>query len=120
MVLDHKIKLFRWSFYIIVILCIPIAGYIDYQHWLNPLNLEVEEDPKQHDGSKQFQRPIDFESSVQPAPDEDGTTRYLDSYELHKLGKESDPTNPISPKDQEILDNLKEKDGYPVQITVDQ
>ena len=113
MVLDIRIK---WAFYIIVILCISIAGYTDYQRWLNPLNLKLEEDPKQHDGSKQFQRPIGFESSVQPAPDEDGTTRYLDPQELHKLGKE----NPISPKDQEIFKELKEKDDKSNQLMVDQ
>ena len=51
-------------------------AYIEYLRWLNPLNLKPEEKPKQHDGSQEFKPPIDWESSIQPAPDEDGVIRY--------------------------------------------
>jgi hypothetical protein len=65
-------------------------AYIEYLRWLNPLNLKVEEKPKQHDGSQEFQGLRDWESSIQPAPDEEGVRRYLDPYELHKHGEESE------------------------------
>jgi hypothetical protein len=62
--------------------------YSEYQCWLNPLDLKPEVNPKQHDGSQEFQRPIEFESSVEPMPDEDGVVRHMDAVESHNLGKE--------------------------------
>jgi len=85
-----KINLYRAIFYIVVVLSLPVVAYKDYQRWLNPLDLKVEESPKQHDGSLEFQGLRDWESSIQPAPDEDGVRRYLDPWELHKHGEESE------------------------------
>ena len=85
-----RINLYRAIFYIVVVLSIPVVAYKDYQRWLNPLDLKVEESPKQHDGSLEFQGLRDWESSIQPAPDEDGVRRYLDPWELHKHGEESE------------------------------
>ena len=83
-----KINLYRAIFYIIVVLSIPVVAYKDYLHWLNPLDLKVEEDPKQHDGSQEFTPPRQWESAIQPMPDEDGVRRYLDPWELWQHGKE--------------------------------
>lgn len=49
---------------------------VEYQRWLNPLGFKPEANPKQHDGSQEFQHPIDWESVIQPAPDGDGVIRY--------------------------------------------
>ena len=86
----NRADLYRCVFYITIIVCIPIMAYQDYRHWLNPLNLKVEENPKQHDGSQEFQGLRDWESSIQPAPDEDGVRRFLDPWELHHHGKDSE------------------------------
>lgn len=86
----NRANLYRWIFYVTLIVCIPIMAYIEYLRWLNPLNLKVEEKPKQHDGSQEFQGLRDWESSIQPAPDEDGVRRFLGPYELHKHGEESE------------------------------
>ena len=90
MLKKDKINLYRAIFYIVVVLSLPVVAYKDYQRWLNPLDLKVEESPKQHDGSLEFQGLRDWESSIQPAPDEDGVRRYLDPWELHKHGEESE------------------------------
>jgi len=87
-ILKTHIKLI---FYSVVIIMIAVSAYTKYQHWLNPLGLKPEENPKQHDGSQEFKPPIDWESSIQPAPDEDGVRRFLDPWELHQHGKESEP-----------------------------
>ena len=86
----NRADLYRYIFYVTIIVCIPILAYIEYLRWLNPLNLKVEEKPKQHDGSQEFQGLRDWESSIQPAPDEDGVRRFLGPYELHKHGEESE------------------------------
>ena len=104
-----------WS-YVVVILLIMLSGYSTYQQWLNPLDLKPERDPKQHDGSQTFQRPIDFESTVEPAPDEDGTTRYLGPNDLKALDGLTTEGYEISPEDQKVLDELKEKPEYPHNI----
>ena len=101
-----------WAYAVIGALTL-ISAYCDYQHWLNPLDLKLEHDPKQHDGSQEFQRPIDFESAIQPAPDEDGTTRYLGPNELEALDGLTTEIPEITPEDQEILDELKEQPEYP-------
>ena len=111
---------YKISAYIIIILLTFTSGWYDYQHWLNPLNLKPEQDPKQHDGSQEFQRPIDFESAIQPAPDENGTTRYLGPNELEALDGLTTEGNVISPKDQEVFNELKNKPDYPHEIPVDQ
>ena len=90
MLKKDKINLYRAIFYIIVVLSIPVVAYKDYLHWLNPLDLKVEENPKQHDGSQEFNPPRQWESVIQPAPDEDGVRRYLDPWELHHHGKDSE------------------------------
>ena len=92
-----RINLYRAIFYIVVVLSIPVVAYKDYQHWLNPLNLKPEEKPKQHDGSLEFQGLRDWESSIQPAPDEEGVRRYLDPYELYLHGKDPEPDEEASP-----------------------
>ncbi len=108
-----------WS-YVVVVLLTLLSGYLTYQQWLNPLDLNPEHNPKQHDGSQEFQRPIDFESTVEPAPDEDGTTRYLGPNELEALDGLSTEDNVISPEDQQILDELGNKEDYTQEIVVDQ
>lgn len=97
--------------YIIIILLIFTSGWYDYQRWLNPLDLKIERDPKQHDGSKEFQRPIEFESSVQPAPNEDGVTVYPQL--------ESEKEFVMSPEDQQVFEELDQKEDYPHKIPVD-
>ena len=104
-----RINLYRAIFYIVVVLSIPVVAYKDYQRWLNPLNLKPEENPKQHDGSQEFQGLRDWESSIQPAPDEDGVRRYLDPYELHHHSIEPKPAEEASPtkkKDITVVPNL--------------
>ena len=108
-----------WAYAIIGVLTL-ISAYCDYHHWLNPLDLKPEHNPKQHDGSQEFQRPIEFESAIQPAPDEDGTTRYLGPNELEALDGLTTEGNVISPKDQEVFNELKNKPEYPHEILVDQ
>jgi len=89
-VLDkNKIHLYRYMIYFMIILGIVVTGYQTYQRWLNPLGLKPEASPKQHDGSQEFQRPVEFESSIQPAPDEDGVTRYPPLRGLENHGKDS-------------------------------
>ena len=99
----NKADLYRWIIYTALIICIPITAYIEYLRWLNPLNLKVEEDPKQHDGSQEFNPPRPWESAIQPAPDDDGVRRYLDPWELWQHGKEPEPeseeVSPEEPKD---------------------
>ena len=104
-----RINLYRAIFYIVVVLSIPVVAYKDYQHWLNPLNLKPEENPKQHDGSQEFTPPRDFESSIQPMPDEDGVRRYLDPWELWQHGQDPEPDEEASPdkkKDITVVPNL--------------
>ena len=94
MLVKDRVNLYRCIFYITLVVCIPIMAYKDYLHWLNPLDLKLEENPKQHDGSLEFQGLRDWESSIQPAPDEDGVRRYLGPYELHKHGEEDNTATP--------------------------
>ena len=88
MLVKDRVNLYRCIFYITLVVCIPIMAYKDYLHWLNPLDLKVEENPKQHDGSQEFTPPRQWESAIQPMPDEDGVRRYLDPWELWQHGKE--------------------------------
>lgn len=110
-----------WS-YVVVILLIMLSGYSTYQQWLNPLDLKLEHDPKQHDGSQEFQRPIEFESAIQPAPDDDGTTRYLGPNELEALDGLTTESEDfvMSPEDQKVFEELRQKEDYPHEIPVDQ
>lgn len=103
-----KINLYRAIFYIIVVLSIPVVAYKDYLRWLNPLNLKVEENPKQHDGSQEFTPPRPWESAIQPMPDEDGVRRFLDPWELWQHGKEPEPKeiSPENPKDILVVPDL--------------
>lgn len=84
-ILKTHIKLI---FYSVVIIMIAVSAYTEYQHWLNPLGLNPEKDPKQHDGSQPFNPDPEWKSSIEPAPDEDGVRRYLDPWDLHHHGKE--------------------------------
>ena len=108
-----------WS-YVVVILLIMLSGYSTYQQWLNPLDLKPERDPKQHDGSQKFQRPIDFESTVEPAPDEDGTTRYLGPNDLKALDGLTTESEDfvMSPEDQKVFEELRQKEDYQEDIIV--
>lgn len=110
-----------WAYAIIGVLTL-ISAYCDYQHWLNPLDLKPEHNPKQHDGSQEFQRPIEFESTVEPAPDEDGTTRYLGPNDLKALDGLTTESEDfvMSPEDQKVFEELKNKPEYPHEIPVDQ
>ena len=104
MLKKDKIHLNRSILYIVIVIGLLVAVYIDYQRWLNPLGLKPEANPKQHDGSQEFQRPIEFESSVQPMPDEDGVRRYLDPWELHHHGQNGEPeSKEISPKNSKDI-----------------
>lgn len=71
--LEMKIS-FKW--HLVFYLAIVIFIGVEYQRWLNPMGLKPEANPRQHDGSQEFQRPIDWESSIEPMPDEDGVIRY--------------------------------------------
>ena len=102
MLKKDKITTYKCLFYIIVVLGILISAYKDYQIWLNPLGLSVEENPKQHDGSQEFTPPRDFESAIQPLPDEDGVRRYLDPWELWQHGQEPEPEE-VSPEESKDI-----------------
>ena len=108
MLKKDKINLYRAIFYIIVVLSIPVVAYKDYLRWLNPLDLKVEENPKQHDGSQEFTPPRQWESAIQPAPDDDGVRRYLDPWELWQHGQEPEPEelSPEEPKDILVVPEL--------------
>jgi len=83
----------RIALYTIVIFGTAYIGMIEYLKWLNPYNMKVEQNPKQHDGSQEFQGLRDWESSIQPAPDEDGVRRYLGPYELYQHGNQETEDN---------------------------
>lgn len=85
--MDIKSKYIHVAIYIILIVIILVSGWITYQAWLNPLGLKPEEDPKQHDGSQEFNPHQEWESVIIPI-DEDGVTRHLDPYELWQHGSE--------------------------------
>ena len=86
--MDIKSKHIHASIYAIIVVAIAVTGWDSYQTWLNPLGLKPEENPKQHDGSREFTPPIEWESAIQPMPDEDGVRRYLDPWELYNHGSE--------------------------------
>jgi hypothetical protein len=65
---------FKW--HLVFYLAIVIFIGVEYQRWLNPLGLKPEVSPKQHDGSQEFQGLREWESVIQPAPDEEGVRRY--------------------------------------------
>ena len=88
--MEIKPKQVHIAIYVVITIAIAISSWQTYQRWLNPLGLKPEANPKQHDGSQEFQGLRDWESSIQPAPDEDGVRRYLGPYELHKHGEESE------------------------------
>lgn len=83
----NKIKI---TLYTILVLATFYAGTVEYLKWLNPLDLKPEANPKQHDGSQEFNPHQEWKSSIQPAPDEEGVIRYLDPWELHQHGKEEE------------------------------
>ena len=110
---NKEYKKYKLYAYGAVLALMLVNGHVTYQNWLDPRGLTVERDPKIHDGSKEFTPPVDFESTVEPAPDEDGTTRYLGPNDLKALDGLTTEGVDISPEDQEILDELKEQPEYP-------
>ena len=110
---NKEYKKYKLYAYGAVLALMLVNGHVTYQNWLDPRGLTVERDPKIHDGSKEFTPPVDFESTVEPAPDEDGTTRYLGPNELEALDGLTTEGFEVSPEDQEILDELKEQPEYP-------
>lgn len=74
--------------YVALVIMISYIGTVEYLQWLNPYDMKVEENPKQHDGSQEFKRPIDWESSIEPAPDGNGVRRYLPPDKLEQHGSE--------------------------------
>ena len=110
---NKEYKKYKLYAYGVVLALMLVNGHVTYQNWLDPRGLTVERDPKIHDGSKEFTPPVDFESTVEPAPDEDGTTRYLGPNELEALDGLTTEGFEVSPEDQEILDELKEQPEYP-------
>ena len=110
---NKEYKKYKLYAYGAVLALMLVNGHVTYQNWLDPRGLTVERDPKIHDGSKEFTPPVDFESTVEPAPDEDGTTRYLGPNELEALDGLTTEGFEVSPGDQEILDELKEQPEYP-------
>lgn len=106
MLKKDKITIYKCLFYIIVVLGILISAYKDYQTWLNPLGLSVEENPKQHDGSQEFTPPRDFESVIKPLPaEEGGATIYVTPEQLEKYSNEEDQVEvpDISPDQAEEI-----------------
>ena len=65
----------KWI-HVVLYSAIIVFLIMEYHRWLNPLGLKPEANPKQHDGSQEFQRPIEWESSIEPLPDRDGVVRY--------------------------------------------
>ena len=116
---NKEYKKYKLYAYGAVLALILVNGHVTYQNWLDPRGLTVERDPKIHDGSKEFTPPVDFESTVEPAPDEDGTTRYLGPNELEALDGLTTEIPEITPEDQKILDDLKEIPPYPGNIIDD-
>ena len=113
---NKEYKKYKLYAYGAVLALMLVNGHVTYQNWLDPRGLTVERDPKIHDGSKEFTPPVDFESTVEPAPDEDGTTRYLGPNELEALDGLTTEGFEVSPEDQEILDELKEQPEYPGKV----
>ena len=113
---NKEYKKYKLYAYGAVLALMLVNGHVTYQNWLDPRGLTVERDPKIHDGSKEFTPPVDFESTVEPAPDEDGTTRYLGPNELEALDGLTTEGHEVSPEDQEILDELKEQPEYPGKV----
>ncbi len=54
----------RTIFYLVVIICVILSAINSYYTWLNPLGLEIEKDPQQHNGAQPFTPPQQFESSL--------------------------------------------------------
>lgn len=92
--MDIKPKHIHILFYLGLVAAIVISGCIQYQRWLNPLGLKPEENPKQHDGSQEFNPHQEWKSSIEPLPDEDGVRRYLNPWELYHHGSEDNIATP--------------------------
>ena len=116
---NQEYKKYKLYAYGVVLALMLVNGHVTYQNWLDPRGLTVERDPKIHDGSKEFTPPVDFESTVERGPDEDGTTRYLGPNELEALDGLTTEIPEITPEDQKILDELKEVPDYPGNIIDD-
>jgi len=102
---------YRIWVYLSVMILIAIGGYLDYQNWINPLGLRPEVNPKQHDGSQEFQVIVPFESSITR---EDGTPVFIPETSSDIVIDDT-----LSQEEQAIFDELKQKDPYEGQILVD-
>ena len=78
---------FKIFIYLVLVGSIATTGWDTYKQWLNPLNMQVEENPKQHDGSQPFNPPRDFESSVQPLVEDGEATIYVSPDKLKDYTK---------------------------------
>lgn len=85
--MEIKPKQVHIAIYVIITIAIAISSWQTYQRWLNPLGLKPEKNPKIQDGSQEFTPPVEFESSVRPAPNEDGVTIYP---QLDRFSREDD------------------------------
>lgn len=85
--MDIKSKNIHILFYLVIAVGLLITSYVEYQRWMNPLGMQPEKNPKIQDGSQEFRPPVEFESSIQPAPNEDGVTTYpqLDRNDLVEI-----------------------------------
>jgi len=61
---ESEFQNIKLSIYIIIITAILVSGYVEYQNWLNPLGLNNEQHPKQHNGALKFAPPSQFESAI--------------------------------------------------------
>lgn len=97
---------FKIFIYLVLVGSIATAGWDTYKRWLNPLDMKVEEDPKQHDGSQPFNPPRDFESSVKPLSEDGKATIYVSPEKLEEYSKEGLETDEIvvEPEDDSLID----------------
>jgi len=104
MLSNNKPLIGRIIFYSVVSICVISSSIHSYYDWLNPLDLEEEVDPKQHDGSQPYKAPEQFESNL---TNDDGTVRIL------PLGNPTDTSVDLTEaeKDKLIFDELNKKPG---------
>jgi len=97
--MNIKSKNIHILFYLVIAVGLLITSYVEYQRWINPLGMQPEKNPKIQDGSQEFQPPVEFESSVQPAPNEDGVTIYP---QLDRFSREDDLVEIETPDTEDI------------------
>jgi len=97
--MNIKSKNIHILFYLVIAVGLLITSYVEYQRWINPLGMQPEKNPKIQDGSQEFTPPVEFESSVQPAPNEDGVTIYP---QLDRFSREDDLVEIETPDTEDI------------------